>query len=684
VFLFFGIASTIWFGIKPAYESSIINERISLVSEYHREKVDHFNDTFSLWLRAVTQIERDLKETGSIQNVKVLFLGYHAIIPNFVALKITEEATGKYLNIRSEKMSVDLPKEEIVAFHSSIIHQENKYVYWDEMLDVLSIISMFNINNEVFRVTAFFDVTSLQNVLFNHDLGIENQAVLWLNKQKPISTGHIPNHTPEFQTIPQISQESIDGAQTIVISSGLSYLPASYKLYLNHQALQAPVEKLFVQSIWILGFAFFVLIIGSTLFFSQISKPINQFVNELQPFTSFDFSVPIKPTSLPEFHAVSVKMEDIRLKLSHYQKINVEKIISSEQKYKLLMEHATDPIAVFDGYGTFTSVNVRFKQLFEDLNLDVPESITSFEQILELTIIHERSKKTYKQDPLLIHTKSAEIKLSNEKTQQYFFHYHVVELKNDDNVLLGGQLSLYDLTHERELERTKNDMIHFIIHEFKNPLSGIQGLISLLKEGLIEENEIKEYYDLINDSVAKLFNFVNRFLDVSKIEASSNIPIDVYHIYSEVPKLIDEVSVLANENRIRFNLQNSINEPIMASTVFMNDVITNLITNAIKYGEPDRTIDIEIKLDKRVSTEKVIFEITDYGFGIEEEDRDLIFKKFQRVKKHTYIQGTGLGLAYVKEIVSKHGGDIILESNEKIGCRFTMWIPYIAVENHAN
>jgi len=674
-FLFSGIAATIWFGVKPAYEASVLDERTTIISEYHRERVELLDETIRLWMRAINEIERDIIDSGNIQNVKTLFTGFHAILPELKSVRITEEGTGKFLEVRSDASVVPLEEDELTLF-PVVINNREVLLSWHQNTGVITSLFVFTVQGEPFRILSKFDGSDLQQLLFNHNLGANEQSVLWLNREVALSINDLPNHEPAFESLSRVSKQQIDGVQTTIITSGLSTLPAHYVLYLNQESLQQPIFKLFVQSLWVLGVTFLTLAFSSFFLFRQISKPIKQFINELQPFSAFNFTVPVTPITIPEFRDVSVKMEDIRLKLNHYQKINVEKIISNEERTKLLMEHASDAIAVFDHTGSFTFINAQFKRLFDDLEVKVPASIDDFEKVTSLTILREKSSKSYQQESLLINSISAEIKFTNNLRRDYFYNLFKLDVTTEDKSLIGGQLSLQDLTQQILLDKAKSDMTHFIVHEFKNPLAGIQGLISILKEEPVSEEETQEYYGMIDESLMKLFNFVNRFLQVSQLESLNEILLEPYDISKETLKIVSEFENSANENAIKFKVNSLQQEPVMASSILMNDMIRNLISNAIKYGNPNRTIDIEIKMIESESIPKITFEITDYGFGIEETERDAVFKKFHRVKKHTYIQGNGLGLAYVKDILNKHGGDISFASNESIGCRFTAWIPY--------
>jgi len=116
---------------------------------------------------------------------------------------------------------------------------------------------------------------------------------------------------------------------------------------------------------------------------------------------------------------------------------------------------------------------------------------------------------------------------------------------------------------------------------------------------------------------------------------------------------------------------------VSGSYELMLDVVRNLLSNAIKYGGRDRTIDVSLKLDTfGYGQADVVFSVTDYGYGIAEEHREKIFKKFYRIKEYDLEKGTGLGLPHVREIIRLHDGTITVDSNPDIGSRFTVRLPY--------
>ena len=108
----------------------------------------------------------------------------------------------------------------------------------------------------------------------------------------------------------------------------------------------------------------------------------------------------------------------------------------------------------------------------------------------------------------------------------------------------------------------------------------------------------------------------------------------------------------------------------------IHDAVSNLLSNAIKYGDPGRTV--EVVLSRKDNA--ILLTVTDHGYGIPAEAQEKLFSKFYRVTTNEKVKsqvGTGLGLAYVKEIAAYHDGSVSLESNPEIGCTFTLTIPIV-------
>jgi signal transduction histidine kinase len=220
-------------------------------------------------------------------------------------------------------------------------------------------------------------------------------------------------------------------------------------------------------------------------------------------------------------------------------------------------------------------------------------------------------------------------------------------------------------------------MINVIVHELKNPITGVVGLSRLIIESdNIDPEESKALMQEVLNSGERMNELVNRFLEVQKLEAG-NTSLNVTDV--ELREVVDDVATLSKPLLSSKKLNLSISESgkklkIEADKDLVFDAVQNLLSNAVKYGDPERTIEIDLKSSKST----ISIAVTDYGYGISIEDQGKVFEKFFRVKsnmKSAREKGTGLGLAYVKQIMQRHNGDISLESSPNIGSRFILTFP---------
>jgi signal transduction histidine kinase len=251
-----------------------------------------------------------------------------------------------------------------------------------------------------------------------------------------------------------------------------------------------------------------------------------------------------------------------------------------------------------------------------------------------------------------------------------------------ENDSYGSLVVFHDLTTERQIDQMKTEMINVIVHELRNPLNSIMGFTSLMIDdpGLGEEERL-HFLQIVHESSHNLNQLINRFLEIQRLELGKvNYPKQMTDLKLMLEFLVESQQPVAMKKAITFNVSIAPSLPeIYVSATLMREAYLNLISNAIKYGDENRSIDIELFL----RDSSMIFMITDHGYGISAEDQKKLFTKFFRVMSNAKAAeqvGTGLGLAHVKSIVAFHQGTIQLESNPDIGCKFTLIIP---IQNQA-
>ena len=223
----------------------------------------------------------------------------------------------------------------------------------------------------------------------------------------------------------------------------------------------------------------------------------------------------------------------------------------------------------------------------------------------------------------------------------------------------------------RKNEMLKNDFVSNVSHEFKTPLSIIEGYVTLLQDPTLNEEDREKYTQIVILATRKLSNLVNNVLKISKID---NRKIQVNREGFSLDEQIRESVLLYQEEwsfkEIEFDI-NLEEVHIIGDKNLLVNVWNNLINNAIKFSPKNSTVFIE--LTKENDNAKVV--IKDQGCGIEKEDIPYIFDKFFQSDKSHKSLGNGLGLTLVKEIIELSKGSIEVESVVDKGTAFTIYLP---------
>ncbi|MDZ7960956.1 MAG: PAS domain S-box protein [Aulosira sp. DedQUE10] len=252
-------------------------------------------------------------------------------------------------------------------------------------------------------------------------------------------------------------------------------------------------------------------------------------------------------------------------------------------------------------------------------------------------------------------------------------HYIGIQTDITERKQLEQEL-IIALEKEKELNELKSRFITMTSHEFRTPLSTILSSSELLEHYRHKWTEEKQLIHLhrIQTSVHRMTEMLNDVLFIGKAEAG----ILEYHptsfdLVEYCAHLVAEVQLdLSNQHRISFNSQSEF------ITCYMDEkllayILTNLLTNAIKYSQDDSNVNFTLTCQHG----RAIFEIQDQGIGIPEADLPHLFASFHRASNVGNIIGTGLGLAIVKKCVDIHQGEIFVTTTLGVGTTFTVNLP---------
>ena len=360
-------------------------------------------------------------------------------------------------------------------------------------------------------------------------------------------------------------------------------------------------------------------------------------------------------------------LERQRKQLDEKLKSALEHLEEERARLETTFSGMTEGVLLTDERGDILHLNPAFQEMFSLKGnvegrsaLEVLASVASDDAIQEV-----------------IRTgKSVEREITFDKPRRRVFQVHFSPMRRDGK-LFGVVSVFHDLTEIRRLEQVRRDFIANLSHELKTPLTAIRGFSeTLLEEG--DPAETRKHLEVIFRHAADLNHLMENLLNLSKIESGKEeVLSESVAVKSFVERLLERFSAEARVKKIEvFNEIPEDLPPVSADPTKLNQILANLVDNAIKYTPEGGKIWVQ----GRVLPQEFQMEVKDTGPGIPKEDRERIFERFYRVDKARSREtgGAGLGLAIVKHLVELHGGRITVQSDPGSGSRFLVSLPLLA------
>ena len=265
------------------------------------------------------------------------------------------------------------------------------------------------------------------------------------------------------------------------------------------------------------------------------------------------------------------------------------------------------------------------------------------------------------------------------------------ELKDKRVENIGEELTAWADTNDKEIarlkesERFRKQYLGNVAHELKTPIFNIQGYISTLLDGGLEDELInRKFLERAEKSIDRLINIVNDLDTISKLESSMNrLQMEQFDIVALAREIAEQAEMEADRKHIRIRVKGAGNLPspfwVLADKHYVGQVLVNLIINSIHYGREGGTTNVRF----RDMLDRILIEVEDNGQGIGKEDIPRIFERFYRTDKGRSREqgGTGLGLAIVKHIVEAHGERISVRSELGVGSTFSFTLKKVKLED---
>ncbi|WMJ74494.1 ATP-binding protein [Cytophagaceae bacterium ABcell3] len=352
-----------------------------------------------------------------------------------------------------------------------------------------------------------------------------------------------------------------------------------------------------------------------------------------------------------------------------------ESIISEKENYQLsiIARKTASPVFTVNSNCTVDYANPAFahftkfpftkvigKKLYE-----LFPSIPEFQELSKLIETKKTGTKSFSKEVVLYKT---------SKEVYYNFHFTpVVNLKKQLEKVIGIGLDITPVKeYAKKLEEKNDDLDRFasiVSHDLKAPLRTMEGVFSLIEDDLKSKggSNILLQTEMIKKSISRMNEMISGILTYA--QSSKDLPIERLNINQLVEEILEAIKPPQHIEIVK----EIYTETISIEKILLQQVLQNLISNAVKYHDKETDGFIKIKSEK--PDKKHIFQISDNGPGIPQKFQKRIFDIFQTVPGRQAADSTGIGLAIVKKIIESKGGAIDLQSEDGQGTTFTITLP---------
>ncbi len=348
-------------------------------------------------------------------------------------------------------------------------------------------------------------------------------------------------------------------------------------------------------------------------------------------------------------------------------------IATEKSKIKTIINCMGDGVLVCDRDGCIVLSNPAASQM-----LKIPEG-SLLGKFLPQCNLNPELSKTIEESLKAKKTgyTSVSQELSIGASADIFLRAHTAPVRDDLGEIMGSVTVLQDIRHLKELDKMKSEFIAMVAHEVRAPIASLQQQLTVILNRMAGDLTVKQEQLLARakDKTQGLLTLIGDLLDLSKIEAGMMVQYkEPLSLQDVIQKVVEWMKAEAEAKRIELQFTAPSGIPlIQADRNSMEEIFTNLISNAIKYTPQGGKV--SVRVSEAGGFVKAV--VTDTGIGIKIEDLPRIFDKFYRVKttETRQIIGTGLGLSIVKSIVDAHLGTISVESEVGKGTTFTVLLP---------
>lgn len=406
---------------------------------------------------------------------------------------------------------------------------------------------------------------------------------------------------------------------------------------------------------------------------SNIANPIKELTESIKQIAAKNYSKRVHFESHSEFGELAKSFNSMAEKLEEYNNSNLAKLMMEKKRIETLINNMHDPVIGLDENLKVIFANEEALKIIGSTAIEIIGHFTQ-ELALKNDLVRNLITDLMIENPIL-GQKQAPVKIFAENKESYFeketLHISIVPTGETNSILVGHVIFLRNVTSYKELDFAKTNFIATVSHELKTPISSIKLSLQLLENAEIGHlnDEQKNLVESIKDDATRLLKITGELLNMTQVE-SGNIQLSIMPADPKEILLyaINATQTQADQKQIKFNIEcpDSISK-VQADNEKTAWVLTNLISNAIRYSYDNSTIYLSIIETKN----NVQISVRDRGQGIAPQYKDKVFDRYFRVPG-TKKEGTGLGLSISKEFIEAQGGQISVETEFGAGSKFSI------------
>ncbi len=420
------------------------------------------------------------------------------------------------------------------------------------------------------------------------------------------------------------------------------------------------IANMFINIFWALLFGLLISLILGFFLSRTIIAPISTLQHRSESMAEGDFSRKIEVRSRDEIGRLTIAFNEMAAKIN----TSLAEIQAEKNKVEAILLNMTDAVAAYDSSGALIHINPAGENLFGNTS---DKSFDEFFDMLEANISFYRILYLDSEETI---EKELEYK---GKILRVFF----APFKTERSLTAGVVVVFQDITRRQMLDNARREFVANVSHELRTPLTTIKTYaetISDMGEGSADDS-VLHFVKVIENEADRMTRLVKDLLTLSQLDSSKQIERRTQFDLAELVSSVSEKLGISAKNRGHI-IKTDIN---MSSPICFGEpdaieqVLTNIISNSIKYTAPGGKIEITCRGD----FSKAYIIVQDNGMGIPAADLPRIFERFYRVDKARSRQsgGTGLGLAIAKEIIERHEGTIEIESPNQRGTIVKIVLP---------